>query len=99
MEAWFAHRVQSEKPLLVEFYATWCGPCMAMMPVLDALQTALGEAVDVHKIDIDRNIDLAVQQKVMGVPTFALYKHGKEVWRQAGTLTLVQLLEAVHKHG
>ncbi len=99
MEDWFAHRLQSEKPLLVEFYATWCGPCMAMMPMLDALQTELGDVVDIHKIDVDHNIDFAVQQKVMGVPTFALYKNGIEVWRQAGTLTRAQLLDAIHKHG
>jgi len=75
------------KIVFIDFWATWCGPCRAMGPVLDELKAELGERVRILKIDVDQNTDLAVQMKVMGVPTFMIYKNGQRLWHDAGTFT------------
>jgi thioredoxin 1 len=94
----FDELIQSDTLVLVDFWATWCGPCKTMHPVLDALKDDLGDRVRIVKIDVDKNTDLAVAQRVMGVPTFALYRHGKELWRQPGVLTLQALKTAIEAH-
>ena len=85
----------TQQTLLVDFFATWCGPCKAMAPVLDELKAELGDGVRIVKIDVDKNIDLAVAQKVMGVPTFVVYHNGVEHWRQAGTPTKEMLKQVI----
>jgi thioredoxin 1 len=97
MTAKFKELIQSETPILVDFWATWCGPCKAMMPVLDALKGDLGEKVRIVKIDVDKNLDLAEQMKVLGVPMFMLFKNGQELWRDAGVMTKEQLKEVILK--
>jgi thioredoxin 1 len=94
----FEQLIDHPTPTLVDFYATWCGPCLAMSPVLDDLKSRLGDGVRIIKIDIDKNIDLAVSQKVMGVPTFALFKDGQEVWRNAGSMTATAMETVVKEH-
>ncbi len=97
MKSSFDALVQDESLVLIDFHATWCGPCRAMEPVLDDLKAELGDRVRIVKIDVDVNTDLAVEMKVMGVPTFMLYQNGQELWRQAGVLTreaLKQVIEA-----
>lgn len=91
----FESIIQSETPVLFDFHATWCGPCRAMIPVLDELQAELGERVRIVKIDVDEHTDLAVRLQVMGVPTFMLYRNGQELWRQAGVMTKKSLLYVV----
>ncbi len=100
MNASFEELVHSPTPVLVDFWATWCAPCVAMMPLLDELKAEMGDRVRIVKIDVDKNLDLAVRMKVLGVPMFVLYKNGRELWREAGSLpkaTLRQAIEAAEK--
>lgn len=95
MNASFETLVQSDALTLFDFHATWCGPCRAMVPVLDDLQAELGDRVRIHKIDVDEQTDLAVNLKVMGVPTFVLFRNGEELWRQPGVLTKEALKKVI----
>jgi len=91
----FKEIVQSETPTLVDFFATWCGPCKAMQPVLDQLKTDLGDSIRIIKIDIDKNQDVAEKFKVKGVPTFVLFKNGEILWRQSGGMSLKTLKDKI----
>ena len=84
----FQEIVRSEIPTLVDFYATWCGPCQTMMPILDQLKEKLGEKIRILKIDVDKNQEVADKFKVRGVPTFVLFQHGEILWRQSGAMDL-----------
>lgn len=87
----FSDFVKSDTPTLVDFFATWCGPCQAMSPVLDKLKAEMGSQVRVLKIDVDKNQEVAAKFKVRGVPTFVLFKKGEIVWRQSGGMDLSTL--------
>jgi len=91
----FQEIINSNQPTLVDFHATWCGPCKAMAPVLDQLKNEFGGAVRVLKIDVDKNQALANQLNVRGVPTFVLYKSGQIVWRQSGGMSLSTLVSKI----
>lgn len=91
--------VKDKKLVLLDFFATWCGPCMTMMPVLDDISSRFKSAeLEVIKIDVDLNLEFALEQKIMGVPTLALFKDGKEVWRDAGTFTASALSTIIQKY-
>lgn len=92
----FREIIQSETPTLVDFYATWCGPCQQMHPILDHLKAKMGNSVRVVKIDVDKNQEVAAKFKIRSVPTLLLFKKGEIVWRQAGgmdTKTLEQKIK------
>ena len=80
--------VKSSTPTLVDFHATWCGPCQAMHPVMDRLKNEMGSQVRILKIDVDKNPDVANKFKVRGVPTFVLFKNGEILWRQSGGMDI-----------
>lgn len=84
----FKDIVQSDVPTLVDFYATWCGPCKMMHPVLEDLKKQMGTNIRILKIDVDKNQDVAAQFKVRGVPTFVLFKNGEVLWRESGAFPL-----------
>ena len=91
----FQERINSEIPTLVDFFATWCGPCKAMAPVLQQLKGEMGDALSVLKIDIDKNQSLATAFAVSGVPTFVLFKKGAVIWRKSGAMPLPELIKQV----
>ncbi len=88
----FKDIVNSEKPVLVDFSAEWCGPCKMMVPILEEVKGELGADVKVVKIDVDRNPALAVAYNVKGVPTLMIFKQGKQLWRESGVRQAGELI-------
>ena len=84
----FQEIIKAEIPTLVDFYATWCGPCRSMQPVLDQLKVQMGKEVRILKIDVDKNADIADKFKIRGVPTFILFKSGEIQWRSSGVMDI-----------
>jgi len=93
----FQQLIQSEKPVLVDFSAEWCGPCRAMAPVLKQLAQRIGDRAKIIKIDIDRNPHLAQQYQIMGVPTFMLFKKGQLLWKASGMQSIDTLEQAIEQ--
>lgn len=80
--------IQSDVPTLVDFFATWCGPCKMMSPVLEKLKSEMGDKVRILKIDVDKNPDISSKFQIRGVPTFILFKKGEVLWKQSGAMDL-----------
>lgn len=76
--------IKNEKPTLVDFFATWCGPCRVQGPILEQVKNAVGDKATVVKVDIDRNSEIAAQYRVQSVPTLIVFKNGEPVWRAVG---------------
>ncbi|MDT0556167.1 thioredoxin [Patiriisocius hiemis] len=91
----FKKIITSETPVLVDFYAEWCGPCKALAPILKDVKAEMGNAVKIVKIDVDKNQPLANQYQVRGVPTLLLFKNGKQVWRQSGVIQKQELIKRI----
>ena len=89
--------INSDKPVLVDFYATWCGPCKVMGSVIEELGRELDEKVRILKIDVDKNQAVAVQYNVQAVPTLVIFKNGKIVWRFAGAMPKLALLAQIEQ--
>ncbi len=91
----FSEIINSKNPVLVDFFATWCGPCKALAPILKDVKSELGEDVSIIKIDVDKNQALASQYQVRGVPTLLLFKEGKQLWRQSGVPSKIDLINII----
>lgn len=94
----FNDLIQGETPVLVDFYADWCGPCKMMAPILEELKSTMGDKVKIIKVDVDRNNAAAAKFQVRGVPTLILFRKGKQVWRQSGVLQANQLQAIIEQY-
>jgi len=98
MKSSFNKIINSETPVLVDFFAHWCGPCKMLAPILKQVKDELGDAIKIIKIDVDKNQPLASQYQVRGVPTMLLFKKGKQVWRQSGVLQKNEIINAIRSN-
>ena len=89
--------LQAQQPVLVDFYADWCGPCKMMAPVFHTVADELNGEVDFFSVDVDENPGLAAANKVFSVPTLILYKNGVEASRSVGAISKYDLLDFIEK--
>ncbi|HQE11372.1 MAG TPA: thioredoxin [Flavipsychrobacter sp.] len=94
----FKEIINQDKPVLVDFFATWCGPCKMMTPILDDVKKRVGDAAQIIKIDVDQNPQAAAAYQVQGVPTLIIFKNGNILWRQSGVVQAKQLEQLLKQH-
>lgn len=95
MKGNFDSIVKDNRPIVVDFYAEWCGPCKVQSPVLKELADEMGEKIRVIKIDVDRNEEVARRFQIQGVPTLMVFKDGLIKYRQAGVHTKAQIINVL----
>ncbi|GAB2990808.1 thioredoxin [uncultured Cyclobacterium sp.] len=93
----FSEIIKGDQPVLVDFYATWCGPCKMMQPILTETAGKVGGKAKIIKIDVDKNPMAASRYQVKSVPTLILFQKGKVVWRKAGVVQSHQLVDIINK--
>ena len=91
----FQDIINTDKPVLIDFFATWCGPCQMLGPILKQVKDSLGDRVSIIKVDVDKNQELAAIQQVRGVPTMMLFQNGQQLWRQSGVLSKEEIIQVI----
>lgn len=94
----FNQLINSSRPTLVDFFATWCGPCKAQMPILEDVKKAVGDSASIVKVDIDTNREVAMAYRVQSVPTLILFVNGEPVWRAVGVQSADVLTAKIREH-
>ncbi|MDX1328506.1 MAG: thioredoxin [Arenibacter sp.] len=95
MKSSFNEILNSDTPVLIDFFATWCGPCKMLSPILESVKKEMGDTVKIIKIDVDNNAALASKYQVRGVPTMLLFKNGKQLWRGSGVLQKDEIVNII----
>lgn len=93
----FSDVINSDTPVLVDFYADWCGPCKMMSPILKKLKNEMGDKLNIIKIDTEKNADAAIKYQVRGIPTLILFHKGRILWQQSGVVQLHQLKQILNQ--
>ncbi|AFL82962.1 thioredoxin [Belliella baltica DSM 15883] len=94
----FNELISGDQPVLVDFFATWCGPCQMMQPILQDTAKQVGDKVKIIKVDVDKNQLAASNFQVRGVPTLILFQKGKVLWRQSGVEPAHQLVNIINQN-
>lgn len=87
--------IKSDKPVLIDFFATWCGPCQTLGSILKQVKESLGDRITILKIDVDKNQPMSAQYQVRGVPTMILFQAGKQLWRQSGVVSKEEIIRTI----
>lgn len=95
MKSNFGTIINQDKPVLIDFFATWCGPCQMLAPILNEVKDYFGDKISIIKIDVDKNQELAAKYQVRGVPTMMLFRKGSQLWRQSGVLQKEDIIQII----